>query len=293
MSTTTAPASSRLPAYLALVGGALAMGISPIFIRVAEVGPFAGAFWRVFLALPVLYLWMRREAASKPAGNALWTKAALLSGLMFFGDLFFWHWAVQSTTIANATFFATMTPVWIVAVGFLFFGKKPFSHELVGVALCIAGGVAILSNTMSAAQDRLDGDLFAIATGFFFAMYFLTVEAARKVTGAARVTFEVTVICIVLLFVVTVVTQDKFLPDTWQGYAALLGMGLISHAAGQGFLSIALGRLPALFSSLVIFMEAVAAMILAYVILGEAAGPMQLLGGFLICLGIFVGRPRD
>jgi drug/metabolite transporter (DMT)-like permease len=293
VSLASAPTSSRLPAYLALVGGALAMGISPIFIRLAEVGPFAGAFWRVFIGLPVLYLWMRHEAAQRPTSNAPWTKASLLSGLMFFGDLFFWHLAIQNTTIANGTFFATMTPVWIVAIGFVFLGKRPHAHELVGVTLCIAGGVAILTNTMTSAFDRLDGDLFAIATGFFFALYFLTVEAARKVTGAARVTFEVTVFCMVALLLVALVAQDKFLPDTWRGYAALLGMGLISHAAGQGFLSIALGRLPALFSSLVIFMEAVAAMILAYLLLGEAAGPMQLLGGFLICLGIFVGRPRD
>ena len=45
-----APASDAAPlAFLALVGGAVAMGISPIFVRFAEIGPFTSAFWRVGL----------------------------------------------------------------------------------------------------------------------------------------------------------------------------------------------------------------------------------------------------
>ena len=44
-------------AMLAL--GAIAMGASPIFVRLADVGPYASAFWRTFLALPFLWVWAR------------------------------------------------------------------------------------------------------------------------------------------------------------------------------------------------------------------------------------------
>src|SRR5579875_3426125 len=60
--TSLAPARvpvSNAPAMAALVFGAAAMGVSPIFVRLADVGPFASAFWRVMLALPVLWVWMR------------------------------------------------------------------------------------------------------------------------------------------------------------------------------------------------------------------------------------------
>ena len=43
----------------ALVLGAIAMGASVLFVRWADVGPYASAFWRVFLALPFLWVWMR------------------------------------------------------------------------------------------------------------------------------------------------------------------------------------------------------------------------------------------
>ena len=54
----------------ALIGGACAMGVSPLFVRFAAdagVPAFASAFWRVALALPVLWLWARAE--EKRAGK--------------------------------------------------------------------------------------------------------------------------------------------------------------------------------------------------------------------------------
>jgi drug/metabolite transporter (DMT)-like permease len=96
------PSTARLDtgdagAFLALCAGAVAMGVSPIFVRfaAADVGPFASAFWRVALALPVLYAWMRFEEAGRPVRPARpFDRATLLAGLAFSGDLFFWHLAI-------------------------------------------------------------------------------------------------------------------------------------------------------------------------------------------------------
>src|SRR6266576_1084748 len=59
------PAGPAVPfalPFAALLVGALAMGVSPIFVRLADVGPFASAFWRVAGALPALWLWAAVEA---------------------------------------------------------------------------------------------------------------------------------------------------------------------------------------------------------------------------------------
>jgi drug/metabolite transporter (DMT)-like permease len=72
----------------------------------------------------------------------------------------------------------------------------------------------------------------------------------------------------------------------------LLALAVVSQSAGVGLLALALGSLPAVFSSLVIFLEAVAAAALGWILLGEALSLVQALGGLLILLGIFVARPR-
>ena len=98
-------------AFAALVGGAVAMGASVLFVRWADVGPYASAFWRVFLALPFLFVWMRLE--NRSAARPSLDRAVLLAGLLFTGDLFFWHLAILGTTVANATFLATTAPIWV------------------------------------------------------------------------------------------------------------------------------------------------------------------------------------
>jgi len=94
------------------------------------------------------------------------------------------------------------------------------------------------------------------------------------------------------LFVVALIAERQMLPRTLGGALALIGMAWISHAGGQGLLAVALGRLPATFSSLVIFLEAIAAAAFAYLLLGEPVSRVQALGGLLIIVGIYVARPR-
>jgi hypothetical protein len=50
-----APAA-RLAPFAALIAGARAKGVSQISIRLADVGPFASAFWRVTLGPPLLWI---------------------------------------------------------------------------------------------------------------------------------------------------------------------------------------------------------------------------------------------
>jgi len=290
MSDAAAPAAGRAAAaFAALVGAAMAMGLSPVFVRLADVGAFASAFWRVALALPALYAWMRLV---EPAPARRFGLPTLLAGLAFTGDLIFWHASILRTSVANATFFATTAPIWVVAFGWLLFGLRAGRGVLAGLALCLLGGAALLGQTLRLAPDHALGDAFGLATGVFFGLYFLAVEAARRRVSAARVTFEASLVTAACLLAVAVATEPVLWPRSYAGFATLLAMAWISHAGGQGLLSVALGRLPATFSSLVIFLEAMAAAGFAWLLLGEPLTAAQAAGGLLIMAGIFVARPR-
>ena len=87
-------------------------------------------------------------------------------------------------------------------------------------------------------------------------------------------------------------SEPALIPRSAGGVAALFAMAWISHCGGQGLLSVALGRLSAAFSSLVIFLEAIGAAGLGYLVLGEPVSAIQASGGLAILAGIFVARPR-
>jgi drug/metabolite transporter (DMT)-like permease len=290
-----AVAPSKALPLAALLLGALAMGISPIFVRLAEVGPFASAFWRVAGALPLLWVWAAVEArvAGDPPSAAFrldW--AILLSGLTFAGDLLFWHLAILHTTVANATFLATMAPVWVVLGSGLFIGERVGREVVGGLLLCLVGAAGLIGTSYRMAPQHLDGDIYGVVTSFFFGLYFLAVRAARRRSGSGRILFLASLVTAAVLFIVASLSQDRILPTSLGGAAALAALALVSHTGGQGLLTYALGHLPAAFSSLVIFIEAVAAAIFAWALLGEAVGPLQAVGGTLILAGIAAARPR-
>lgn len=282
-------------AFLALIGGATAMGISPVFVRFAEIGPFTSAFWRVTLALPALWLWSELERAREAKPTAADRSARIsvvLAGLFFAGDLAFWHLAILNTSVANATFLATLAPVWVVLGSGLFLGEKVEGKVSVGLALCLLGAAALIGGTLSLSPGQLDGDLYGVATSVFFGAYFLAVRRARRVYGSGRTLFLSSLITASALLLVAVLVEDQIWPATALAVAALFAMALVSHAGGQGLLAFALGHLPAAFSALVIFLEAIAAACFGWLILGESLGFTQALGAVAIFAGITVARPR-
>lgn len=293
MNAAALPAQKNALAFAALVIGAFAMGASPIFVRLADVGPFASAFWRCALALPFLAVW----ALSEPKGaRTLFStdRAVVLSGLFFAGDLFFWHLSILATTVANATFIATMAPIWVAFGAWFVFREKISQANFSGLALCLAGGAALIGQSYSFAPERLVGDGYALITSLFFGLYMLAVSNARTrlKIGAGSLAFVSAAITAICMLGIALLLETNFLPRSLDGWLTLLSLAIISQVLGQGLLAVALGRLPATFSSLVIFLEAVGAAALGWLILSEKLGPLQIFGGALILLGIWVARPR-
>lgn len=293
--TLAAPATGRQRvafAFLCLVLAAVAMGASPVFVRLADVGPYASAFWRTALALPLLWLWAWIEGRGERAPRPVLTGPIVLAGLFFTGDLFFWHLAILKTTVANASFLATTAPVWVALGAWLTRAETIGARTLAGLALCIFGGVALVGQSYGFAPERLAGDLCGVVTAVFFGLYVLAVRAARARDGAGRVLFLSTAITAACLFVIAFMLEPTLLPRSTGGVAALVALAVISQVGGQGLAAVALGTLPATFSSLVIFLEAIAAATFGWILFNEALGPLQVLGGALILAGIWVARPR-
>ncbi len=269
--------------------GALAMGASVLFVRLADVGPFASAFWRVGLALPPLALW---AALAEGARAFRPDRLSLLAGTFFAGDLFFWHLAILGTTVANATVLATTSPLWITAFAVLVLRQKVSRAGLIGLALCIAGALALVGRSWQFDPQHLPGDAAGLATAVFFAGYFLAVSRARASRGAAAVTLVSTATTALILLAVALVAEPTLWPASTGGVAALVALALVSQVGGQGLMAVGLAAVPPAFGALVFFLEVASAAALGALLLGEPITALQAAGGVLILAGIVVARPR-
>lgn len=284
-------------AFVALVAGALAIGLSPIFVRavLAEVGPNSIAFWRTALAVPLLWLWLMIEPAPAPSSNGRpvsWRDYAtlLLAGVCFAGDLVLWHLSIRHTTIANSTLLANFAPIFVALASFLLFGEK-FSRTFVGGLILAVGGAALLmADSVSVSTDHLLGDALGLGAALFYGSYIITIGRLRARFTTARIMTWTAICTSVLVLPAAYLSGESIMPATLFGWSMLLGLAVVTQFGGQSLIAFALAHLPASFSSVSLLIQPVAAAVLAWAVFAEPQGPVQIVGGTVVLAGIMLAR---
>ncbi|MEE8445835.1 MAG: DMT family transporter [Alphaproteobacteria bacterium] len=291
---TPGPAPPDRLALIALFLGAVLVGASPIFVRLSELGPMATAFYRPLLAIPALALWMALDrpvnrAARRPAGPGDYFRL-LLAGAFFAGDLAFWHLSILNTSIANATLFANFAPIFVTLGGWLLFRHPVTRLYLAGMALALLGAAALAGGSLALRPENLAGDGYGVITAMFLAAYILSVSRLRAVFPAATIMTWSSIGTAAVLLPVAWLSGEEMLAATLAGWAILLGLALLSHAAGQGLIVYAMAHLTPGFTSVGLLLEPIAAAALGWLILAEAITPWQAAGGAVILWGIVLAR---
>jgi drug/metabolite transporter (DMT)-like permease len=288
-------------ALIALIAGAVAIGASPIFVRLSELGPSATAFWRIALALPVIWVWAevgdrRPRSASRPS-RYVDILILTLAGLFFTGDIALWHWSVVLTSVANATLLVNLAPIFVALGSWLLFGERFTATFIVGMVVALAGSILLVGRDLALDTQDLSGDALALIAAVFYAGYILTVSRLRSRFSTATIMVSSGAVTCVALLPITFLSGEDLLAATAYGWAVLLGVALISHAGGQSLITYALSYLPAALSSVGLLLQPVAAALLAWAILNEALEAWQAMGGAIVLSGIVLthrgvyGRP--
>lgn len=279
------------PALGALLVGAAFIALSPIFVRLSEAGPTATAFWRVALAVPVLWLLYfsrRRPAAGRYSGK--WP-LLLTAGFAFAGDLGFWHASLQLTSVANSTLLANLASIFVTLAAWIFLQQKPSLLFLAGLGAALFGVGLLVHTSLAFSATGLAGDALGVVTAMFYAGYLLAVKGLRDRGETTLYLMAVTsTITALFLFPVALAAGEPLLPSSAFGWWILVGLALISHAAGQGLIAYALAHLRAAFSSVSLLFQPVMAALFAWVLLSEALVPLQIVGGLVVLAGIYLAR---
>jgi len=281
------PASRRGIAVAALLIGAAAIGSSALFVKVSETGPVATAFWRVALALPFLWTWsVIGSRGSHVASFVAERRLIIAAGLFFAGDLAVWHWSIVLTSVANATLLANLAPIFVTLAVWLLYRRRPTAMFLAGLAAALAGVTVLLGRDFQAAGGAVLGDFLGVVTAMFYGAYQLTVTRVRSRAATSVIMAWSGLITAVALLPVALASGEQILPHTAAGWAKLAGLALISQVAGQSLIAYAMAHLPATFSSVGLLAQPVIAAILAWVLLGETLGWLEIAGAVVVLIGI-------
>ena len=214
-------------AFAALIFGASAIGFAPIFMRLSPLGPTATAFWRLGLAMPLLWTIFLWPTPGDRANRPDWTKWhwLLLPGVLFTCDLAVWHWAVNLTSVSNSTILANAAPIFVTFWAWLLIKEKitvPYLGVLAAANLCT---VFLIGGNLQLSKETLLGDALSILTAMFYGSYQLSIKNARAHFPTVTIMAVCGLISCVLLGVIAAVSGETFFwgPDTapqWPGLAA-------------------------------------------------------------------------
>jgi drug/metabolite transporter (DMT)-like permease len=278
---------------VALFCGAACIALSPIWVRVSDVGPTASAFWRVCLAVPLL--WILFFALKTSETRKIPLPPLLAAGCAFAGDLAFWHWSIEYTSVANSTLLANLASIFVTLAAWLLWNERPSSLFLAGLVAALLGVGLLVRASLDFSPTALLGDALGVVTALFYAWYLMTVKELRD-RGAATlqlmaVTTTVTAAILVPVALASAhLSGELLLPQSGSGWLRLLGLAWISHSAGQGLIAYALAHLPAAFSAVGLLLQPVIAAGFAWLLLAEPLGALQCAGGAVVLAGIYLAH---
>jgi len=275
----------------ALFAGAMFIALSPIWVRVSEVGPTASAFWRVTLAVPLLWVLFVFNSKGRKTLDKREFKPLLFTGIAFAGDLAFWHWSIQYTSVANSTLLANLASIFVTLAAWILWKQRPSGLFVAGLASALLGVGLLVRASLGFSPTALLGDGLGVVTAMFYAWYLLSVKGLRH-RGAATLQLMAvtTTITAVILLPVALVSGEPLLPRSDAGWLKLLGLAWISHAAGQGLIAYALAQLPAAFSAVGLLLQPVIAAGFAWLLLAEPLSALQCAGGAVVLFGIYLAH---
>lgn len=279
------------------------IAFAPIFAVLSRdiggVGMLDAAFWRVLIggltaglvAIPAGQL---LGGAKGKIGPWIWAP-----GFLFAGDFAVWHVSFDHTSVANSTLLANFQIV-VVTVFAWWIWKEKISRVFVIGAIVAMSGLALLlySSATGSARVRegaipLLGDALGLATAFFYGSYLLTIKKYRRTLPVPTLMFWGGVIAAAFLVPVLLIchgiwgdAHGRFFPTSWQGWLPLIGVGVISHAGGQGLIAYSLKGLPASVASITLLTQPVCTAFLGAALLGQELRGIQILAATIVLGGL-------
>lgn len=276
---------------MAALIGALCIAFSGIFYRFADVSPSTGTVYRAVFGLPLLLLvaWAEWRRYGPLPGRA--RRYAVIAGIFFAGDLLTWHHAIEYVGAGLATVLGNLQVLIVGVVAWLVFGERPSRTTLLALPVVLVGVVLIsgIIGTGAYGANPTLGVVVGFGTALCYSAYLLLIRVggrdSRRPAGPVAIA---TVMTAVVSAGAGLVIGDLDLAPPLASLGWLAVLGVTSQSIGYLCISLALPRLPAVVTSIILLVQPVLTVGLSVVLLGERPSIAQLAGVALVIGGIAV-----
>jgi drug/metabolite transporter (DMT)-like permease len=299
-------AQVKLPPLLVLFFGILIVSTSSIFIRFAqrEAASIVIAAYRLALAtlilLPVVWFGYREELFHLKRKQGL---LVMLSGIFLAFHFATWITSLEYTTVASSVVLVSTTPLWVALLSPLVLRERPTRMVAVGMVGALVGGTLVgLSESCQIQASGLAcsqgaaflqgsafmGNLLALAGALCAAAYLLVGRFLRPTMSLVIYIFTVygtAALALVGMALISGKPLGGFSPVVYLFFLLLAaGPQLLGHTS----FNYGLRYLSASYVSVALLGEPIGSTILALIILKEIPSALEILGGVVILVGIYL-----
>ena len=222
-----------------------------------------------------------------PEARRRWTWPVLLVGVAYAAAGLLFVFANKLTTAANTVFLQATNPLFVVGLAPLLLRERVRAADL-GFMAVLGAGLALLfvggNRRFATAPDPALGNLLAAGSALAWAFTVTGYRwlARRGAVGDHGPVASAAACGNLIVFLVS-------LPGAWPlaagraaDWLAVAYLGVFQLGLAYVFLSRAITRVPALEASLFLLVEPVLSPVWAWLVHGEAPGPLAVLGGVVI-----------
>jgi drug/metabolite transporter (DMT)-like permease len=281
------PPRHRLLPLAALLVGNAALALGPYFVRLADSGPIAAGFWRLALALPLLFLFAHRQPRPAAPASRKLLLTIVLGGVFFALDLSSWHIGIGFTRLGNAALFGNSGSLILMVWGFIVWARWPQAREWLGILAALSGAAILLGRSFEVSAQTLFGDLFCLLAGLLYAGYLLILQDARRVVTSWRLLSWSSAAGVPVLLAVALLHGEPVWPQHW---GPLVALAFSSQIVGQGLLVYSLRHFSPLAIGLALLTQPAIAALAGWLAFGETLGLIDVLGMALLAAALVIAR---
>ncbi|MBY7141521.1 DMT family transporter [Virgibacillus sp. NKC19-3] len=270
-----------------LIAAIICISLSAIFVRLSDAPSTIMGMYRMFLSCILLLPFVFKHMKTIPQIKKKEWFAFIFAGIFLGGHFGLWFESLNHTTVASSTLILASQPVIALFGGFIFFKEKIHIRTLITIGIAFIGVVIVGGGNVNLGQGVLLGNILSLLAVFSVVFYLFIGQKNVKYVNHWIYSFLVFLIAGLTLLVYNVIGNIPVTGYTANDWGVFLLLALFPSAAHIIF-NLLLNYVNTTTVSMATLGEPVGASILAMVFLHEMITGVEVIGGCLILLGIYL-----
>jgi drug/metabolite transporter (DMT)-like permease len=279
--------------FILLAFGAMLIGFAPIFVKWSMLSSSAIAFYRMFFAIPFLFIF--NYTVNKRFSFKVNNKSTILytafASLAFTTDLTLWHFSMTITSVSNATIIVNSAPIFVAILSFIIFKEKLSKGFLLSFLITYIGIIGLIYFSNNYSNGKFLGDFLCLVAAFFYGVYLLIIAKLGK-EKSLNIIFYTTFFCCIFSIIPMIIEGGNIFPASSFEWINLILLAFLCQFGGQYFITHAIGKISASSGSIGLLMQPITATILAVIIFTdqEKLNAIQVIFVLVAMFGIYLAR---